>query len=122
MNITLWIVQALLTLVFLAAGIVKMTRSKEQLAGRMRWVEDFSPNAIRFIGVAEALGALGLILPAATGIWPWLTPMAAVGLVLAMAGAVITHVRRSEYSGMVMPNVLLVLAVIVAYGRFMLVL
>ena len=43
MNITLWIVQALLTLVFLAAGIVKMTRSKEQLAGRIRWVEDFSP-------------------------------------------------------------------------------
>ncbi len=121
MNITLWIIQALLALVFLGAGVIKMVRSKEQLAGRMEWVEDFSPNAIRFIGVAEALGALGLILPAATGILPWLTPTAAVGLALVMVGAAITHVRHSESSRMVMPIILLALAALVAYGRLVLV-
>lgn len=116
MNITLWIVQALLALVFFAAGIVKMVRSKEQLAGRMKWVEDFSPNSIRFIGIAEFLGAWGLILPAATGILPWLTPLAAAGLALTMVGAVITHVRRGEYSSLVMPIVLLILATFVTVG------
>ena len=117
MNITLWIIQALLALVFLGAGVIKMVRSKEQLVGRMEWVKDFSPNAVRLIGVTETLGALGLILPAATGILEWLIPLAAVGLALTMVGAVITHVRRSDYSKVVMPIVLLVLAAFVAYGR-----
>lgn len=117
MSITLWIIQALLALVFLVAGVIKMARSKEQLAGRMEWVEDFSPNAVRLIGVTETLGALGLILPAATGILTWLTPLAAVGLALVMVGAIITHVRRSRYSRIMMPIVLLVLAAFVAYGR-----
>ncbi len=121
MNIILWTIQSLLALLFLGAGVVKMTRSKEQLADRMAWVEDFSPNIIRLIGAVETLGALGLILPAATGILVWLTPLAAVGLALTMAGAVITHVRRSEYSHAAMPIVLLALAAFVAYGRFMLV-
>ena len=121
MNIALWIVQLLLTLVFFLAGVMKLIRSKEQLAGRMRWVEDFSRRTIQFIGIAEAFGALGLILPTVTGILTWLTPLAAVGLALAMVGAVIVHIRRSEYSGVMMPIVLFALATFVAYGHFMLV-
>lgn len=96
-------------------------RTLQQLAARMEWVQDFTPSAVRFIGVIEALGALGLILPAATGILTWLTPLAAVGLVLVMVGVVITHVRRRDYSRTLMPIVLLMLAAFVAYGRITLI-
>jgi hypothetical protein len=66
------------------------------------------------------LGAAGLILPAATGIAPWLTPLAGLGLVLTMVGAALTHARRGEYSNIGTNIVLLVLAAFVAYGRWML--
>jgi uncharacterized membrane protein len=118
MNIVLWILQGLLALVFLMAGVMKSTRTKEQLGSRMAWVEDFSPTVIRLIGLAELLGALGLILPAVTGILPWLTPLAATGLVLVMAGASFTHYRRKEFSSIGMTLILLILAGITAVGRF----
>ncbi|MBI3962282.1 MAG: DoxX family protein, partial [Deinococcus sp.] len=81
MNIVLWIVQGLLALGFLMAGATKLMRSKAQLAPRMPWVEDFSLGTIRAIGAVEVLGALGLVLPTLMGILPWLTPLAALGLV-----------------------------------------
>ncbi|WP_449281804.1 DoxX family protein [Leucobacter sp.] len=97
MLIALWIVNALLALAFLGAGIMKLARSREALAaGGMGYVEDFAPATIKVIGALEVLGALGLILPLATGIAPVLTPIAAVGLVLTMVGAVVVHVRRRE--------------------------
>jgi len=102
------------------AGFMKATQPKEKLAGQMKWVEDFSSGTIRLIGILEVLGALGLILPAVTGILPVLTPLAATGLALTMVGAAITHIRRGEYSGVLMNLVLLLLAVFVAYGRFVL--
>jgi uncharacterized membrane protein YphA (DoxX/SURF4 family) len=118
MNIALWIVQILLAIAFLMAGAMKAMRPKETLAERMAWVEDFSQNQVRGIGILEALGAIGLVLPALTGILPILTPLAAVGLVLTMIGAIITHIRRGENSLIVAPAILLVLAAFVAYGRF----
>jgi uncharacterized membrane protein YphA (DoxX/SURF4 family) len=118
MNIALWIVQVLVAGVFLMAGSMKVMRSKEQLAKMMGWVQDFTPGTIRLIGTVEILGALGLILPALTKILPWLTWLAAVGLVLTMIGAIIAHLRRAEYPKMAMPIVLLVLSALVAYGRF----
>ena len=118
MNIALWIVQGLLAAAFLMAGGMKATQTKEKLASNMAWVEDFAPTTIRLIGIVEVLGALGLVLPMLTGILPWLTPVAAVGLVLTMLGAAYTHLRRGE-TAMMMPGiVLLVLAAFVAYGRF----
>jgi hypothetical protein len=84
----------------------------------MAWVEDFSRGAVHIIGALEVLGAIGLVLPALTGILPWLTPLAALGLVLTMIGAALTHLRRSEYSVIPVPAVLLILAAFVAYGRF----
>ena len=84
----------------------------------MAWVDDFSPTSVRLIGTAEILGALGLVLPAVTGIAPILTPIAAVGLVVIMVGAAITHVRRKEPAIVPANIVLLVLAVVVAWGRF----
>lgn len=118
MNTALWIVQGILALMFLMAGAMKMMQPKEKMAEKMAWVEDFSQNTIRGIGLLEVLGAIGLILPPVTGILPWLTPVAAVGLVLTMIGAAMTHQKRGE-TRMIGNNVmLLVLAAFVAYGRF----
>jgi len=119
MNIALWIAAALLALAFLTTGLLKITRSKEQLAAAgMGWTESFSPAAIKAIGVAEVLGALGLVLPAVLDIAPWLVPIAAVGLVLVMVGAATTHLRRKETQMVALNVVLLALALFVAWGRF----
>ena len=121
MNIALWIVQILLALAFAMAGIMKVTQPIDRLETRMGWVKDVGPRGVRLIGSLEILGAIGLILPAVTGILPWLTPVAAVGFVLTMVGAMITHGRRGEYSNIGANLVLLVLALFVVYGRFVIV-
>ena len=121
MNIALWIVQILLALAFAMAGIMKVTQPIDRLETRMGWVKDIGPRGVRLIGSLEILGAIGLILPAVTGIWSWLTPVAAAGLALTMVGAMITHGRRGEYSGIGANVVLLVLALFVVFGRFVLV-
>src|SRR5882724_9433136 len=113
MNIAIWIVQILLALAFGAAGFIKITQPREKLQTNMKWVEDFAPNTVKGIGTLEALAAIGLILPFLTGILPVLTPLAAVGLILTMIGAIITHVRRGEYPGLVVNFILLALALFV---------
>lgn len=118
MNEVLWIVQILLALAFIMAGAMKATQPREKLATNMGWVNDFSDTQVRMIGVLEFLAGVGLILPMLTNILPILTPLAAVGLVLTMIGAMITHVRRGENSMLVVNGVLLLLALFVAYGRF----
>ncbi|MEV4576284.1 DoxX family protein [Nonomuraea jabiensis] len=118
MNIVLWIVQALLAVMFGMAGVMKSTQPKEKLHPRLPWVEDFSAGTVRLIGVAELAGALGLILPAATGIAPVLTPLAATGLAVVMVLAALTHARRKEPAAIAFNAVLLVLAALVAWGRF----
>jgi len=118
MNIVLWVLQGLLALAFLASGAGKLLRRKEDAQKQMAWMEDFSQPTIRLIGTAELLAALGLILPAAAGIAPILTPLAATGLVIVMIGAIVTHARRREPQGIATAAVLLVLAAIVAWGRF----
>lgn len=118
MNIFLWVLQILLALMFAAAGGMKATQPKDKLAGQLKWVEDYPAMAVRLIGISELLGALGLILPAATHIAPILTPIAAIALAVVMALAINTHRRRHEPSGMILTAVLLVLLAIVAWGRF----
>lgn len=118
MDTALWILQVLLAIAFVGAGLMKLTQPKAKVAERMAWANDFSETQLKLIGLVELLGAVGLILPAITRILPILTPLAAVGLVLTMIGAALTHIRRGEMP-MVIPNlVLLTLAAIVAYGRF----
>ena len=117
MNIALWIAQILLALAFGMAGIIKVTQPIDKLEARMGWVKSIGPRGVRLIGTLEILGAIGLILPAVTGILPWLTPVAAVGLALTMIGAMITHGRRGEYSQIGINVVLLLLTLFVAYGR-----
>jgi uncharacterized membrane protein YphA (DoxX/SURF4 family) len=119
MNVFLWILAAVLAVAFLGAGVMKVLRTKEQLAATgLAWVEDFSAGTVKLIGVLEILAAVGLILPALLDIAPILVPLSALGLVFMMIGAVITHVRRKEIPQAVPALVLLVLAAIVAWGRF----
>lgn len=118
MNIALWIIQGLLALAFLMFGGMKMSQSQEKLVGMMPWVFDFSSSTVKFIGLLEVLGAIGLVAPMLTGILPWLTPLAAVGLALTMVGGTITHLRRGENQVIILNIVLFLLAAFVAYGRF----
>lgn len=119
MDIVLWIIAGLLALAFLGAGIMKLLQPKEKLAAAgMGWTEDFSPNVIKLIGLLEVLAAIGLILPAALDIAPILVPLAATGLVLIMIGAIVTHARRKETPVIGVNAVLLILAAVVAWGRF----
>ncbi len=117
MTVALWIVQVLLALAFVAAGVMKASQPRERLEKMLPWVADFSTPTVRFIGVVEILGGLGLVLPAATGIAPVLTPIAAIGLAVTMALAAVVHARRGEQSMIPVNVVLLALAVVVAWGR-----
>ncbi len=118
MNATIWVLQVLLALLFLAAGVTKVSQPRQRLATNMGWVEDFSDPAVRAIGALEVLGAVGLLLPALTGVATVLVPIAATGLALLMVGAAATHRRRGELPMIGMNAVLLVLAVVVAWARF----
>ncbi len=120
MNLTLWIVAGLLAVVYLLSGGGKLIMPKEKIAATPGggWVEDFSAGSVKAIGALEVLAAVGLVLPAATGIAPVLVPLAATGLVLLMAGAAITRLRRHETKLMVADLTYLVLAGFVAWGRF----
>ncbi|GAA4060960.1 DoxX family protein [Actinomadura miaoliensis] len=120
MNLTLWIVTGLLAVAFLAGGVIKLIRPREKLAAAPGggWVEDFGAGAVKAIGAVEVLGAAGLVLPGVLGIAPVLVPLAAVGLVLLMVGAMITHLRRHEATAIVVNLVYLALAGFVAWGRF----
>jgi uncharacterized membrane protein YphA (DoxX/SURF4 family) len=118
-NVTLWIIASVLAAVFAAAGLMKLSQPKEKLAASgMGWTEQYSPAGVRTIGGLEVLAAIGLILPAALGIAQVLAPLAAVGLVLMMVGAAITHARRHEAPMIIGNVVLLLLAIVVAWGRF----
>lgn len=119
MNIALWIVQGLVAAFFLAGGVVKMAQDRKRLADSgLTWVEDFSDGSVKAIGAVEALGAVGLVLPAVTGVAPVLVPLAAVGLGLVMIGAVITHIRRHEPRDILLPAALLAVTAFIAWGRF----
>jgi uncharacterized membrane protein YphA (DoxX/SURF4 family) len=119
MNIVLWIVAGLLAAAFLGAGVMKLSQPREKLVtSGQAWAADASDGFVKFVGAVEVLGALGLILPAALGIVPILTPLAAAGLVVVMIGAIVVHARRNELPGAVPSIVLLVLAAFVAWGRF----
>ena len=119
MNIVLWIIAGLLALAFAGAGLMKLAQPKEKLAASgMGWTEQFSPAAVKAIGALELLAAIGLILPAALDIAPILVPIAALGLIALMIGAALTHARRKENPMIGANLLLLVLAAVVAWGRF----
>jgi uncharacterized membrane protein YphA (DoxX/SURF4 family) len=117
MNIALWIVQILLGLVFLAAGFGKTFLPVDKVTKRLTWASAIPVWFLRFIGVAEILGGIGLILPAATKILPWLTVGAAIGLVVVMVSAILFHISRKEYPTIRGIVVLLLLAAFIIVGH-----
>jgi uncharacterized membrane protein len=118
MNIAVWALQIILAVAFAGAGIMKLTQPREQLLKRMAYVEGFSATQMKGIGTVEVLGALGLVLPAWTGIAPILTPLAATGLAIVMVLGALVHVRRKEYREVLVPAVFFVVAVFIAIMRF----
>jgi len=118
MDAVVWILQILLALAFLLAGVMKSTQPRQKLATNMGWVEDFSDNTVRTVGVLELLAGIGLLLPAVTGVATVLVPLAAVGLALLMLLAALTHRRRGEPQMIGINAVLLLVAVVVAWARF----
>lgn len=118
MDIALWVVQVILALAIGGAGAVKLAKTKDELAPRMTYVTSFTSGQVKAIGAVEVAAGLGIVLPAATGILPVLTPIAAVGIVLIMVGAMITHIVRKE-PALIVPNIVLAAAAaFVAWGRF----
>jgi uncharacterized membrane protein YphA (DoxX/SURF4 family) len=113
LRIGLWVAQGLLALAFGMAGGMKLfvATDKSPVFSDMPWL-------IRFIGVSEVAGALGVILPAATRIAPVLTPIAAVGLAIIMVLAGAFHVQRGEISHLPPVLFLFAMSVFVAWGRF----
>ena len=121
MKVALWVVQGVLAVMFLFAGGMKLALPRKKLLDSgtsMAWAQDFSDSAVKAIGVAETLGAVGIVLPGLAGVAPSLTLLAAGGLALLMIGAVIAHARRGEMAAVAAPAVLAVLAVFVAVARF----
>jgi uncharacterized membrane protein YphA (DoxX/SURF4 family) len=118
MNLSLWIVASVLAAIFAGSGLLKLLVSKDKLVqSGQGWAQDFSPISIRLMGVAEILGAVGVILPAVEHIGPVLVPLAAIGLGLFMAGAAVVNARRKDGATIAVNLVLLALAIFVAWGR-----
>ena len=114
MTYALWIVQGLLALLFLFAGGMKLVMPLEKLAGPVQLPGAF----LRFIGVAEVLGAIGLILPGVLRIRPGLTPLAAAGLVIIMIGASALTLASGDVAMALIPLGVGLLSAFVAYGRW----
>jgi len=124
MNILVWVLQVVLAVVFLLHGLLYISLSpgrEEQLQKRRPDAKPL-PKLPRwfslFIGVAEVLGAAGLILPGLSGIFPWLTPLAATGLMLPAVGAVALHSSRREKEQAIVTGILFVFTIFVAYMRW----
>ena len=114
MTYALWIVQGLLALLFLFAGGMKLVQPIEVLTAQMPLPGLF----VRFIGVAEVLGAIGVILPGLLRIRPGLTPLAAAGLVIIMIGATALTLAGGDVALALIPLVVGLLSAFVAYGRW----
>lgn len=117
LRFVLWITQALLAFVFCMAGWMKVTYAPEMLALYVPWAPDVPLALIRFIGAAEFLGGLGVVLPTLTRVKPRLTVLAAALLAVTMLFAAAFHLVRGENHAIVMPLMIGLLATFVAWGR-----
>ncbi|KFE70323.1 DoxX family protein [Hyalangium minutum] len=118
LHISLWVVQVLLALFFLMAGVNHGLKPIEEAAKTSPWILGIPVALARFIGIAELAGVLGVVLPSATRIAPKLTPIAAVGLAIIMLLAVPFHIMRGEANVIAFNIVPAALAAFVAWGRF----
>ena len=118
LNTALWAVQVVLGLMFAAVGAMKVFQPISALVASLPFAATFPPALIRFIGIAELAGAIGLIVPAATRIAPGLTPLAGTGLTVVMVLASVFHLSRGEFGNLPVTILLGALAAFVAWGRW----
>lgn len=119
LSIALWVAQVCLCALFLFAGFTKLTKTPQGMAEMgWAWAESMPLRLIRFIGVMEVLGAIGIVLPALTHIMPALVPAAAVGFVLLQVSAIILHTRRGEAANLWFNLILLAASIFVTWGRW----
>lgn len=116
-NIGLWVVQALLALLFIGTAAWKLATPITELAARMPWMGEVSPASLYLTALFDGLGGLGLLLPAATRIQPGLTVLAALGCAALMAAAIVFHVSRGEAASTPFNAGMLALSLFVAWGR-----
>ena len=121
MHAALWIVQALLGAGFGLGGLMKATLPIDELTDVFGWPADLPLGLVRFIGVSELLGGIGLVLPSLTRIRPLLTPLAALGIMTIMLFAMVFHISRQEWQTLPVNLVFGALAAFVAWGRYRLV-
>ena len=117
LHIALWVVQSLLFVAFGMAGLMKLFTPIDELALKLPWAAAVPAALVRFIGLSEVAGALGLVLPQAFRVRPQLTPLAALGLVTVMVLAAGFHLHRLEYGAIAFNLVLGALAAFVGWGR-----
>jgi uncharacterized membrane protein YphA (DoxX/SURF4 family) len=115
-NIALWILQVILAILYVRHGLLLL--SPPESAQAMVAAMNFLPGLSTFIGAAELLAAIGLVLPGLTRLMPWLTPLAAAALALLMTGALFYHLSRGETGLMLYTGFLLILAAFLAYARW----
>lgn len=121
MNTTLWIIAGIVAAGFAAGGTALLLMPKEKfraLGANQHWVDDFGSGHLKAIGAIKLIGAIGLVLPAAVGVAPVLVPLAACGLMLFMAGAATTRLRRSEWNYMAGDIAFIAVFAFLAWGRF----
>jgi hypothetical protein len=115
MNIALWVVQTVLAVIMIGAGVPKLLWSRPRLAEKMTWTKNAPEASVRLLGLAEVLGAAGLILPRLVGIAPILTPIAAACLLPILFGAIVTSLRQHKSPALAVVAALM--AAFVAIGR-----
>ncbi len=116
-HVALWAGQGILGALFAGVGAAKLFAPMPKLEDKFGWPKEKGEPLTRFIGAAELAGGIGTVLPAATRIAPWLTPLAAAGLELVMILATGYHVRRKQWQALAMPLALGALAGLVTWGR-----
>ena len=118
MNVALWIAQILLAVMYGMSGSMKTFQTAKAKA-QFPWAKNRSDGFVRFVGLSELLGALGLILPLVTGILPWLTVLAAIGLTLIQLLAIFTeHLPKRELNVIPVNVILIAISVFIAFGRW----
>ena len=116
MNILLWIIQILLAALFIFAGVMKFVIPMQEMTKNMK--VPLPGSFLLFIGAAELLGGLGLVLPSLLKTKPILTPLAAIGLAIIMIGAVVLAIAGGEVSSAFVPLIVGILCLLIAYGRW----
>lgn len=117
LDLTFWTLQILLCLLYVGTAVWKLATPPDALAAMIPWAGDVPWSFLALTALADVAGGLGVLLPSATRIAPWLTPVAAGGLAALQASAVVFHVARGEASDTAFNVVLLVLALVLVWGR-----